>query len=173
MLNKLIGVALIIAAFVVEISWIALCFGSVIVGIVLLIFAPGILLAPFNILFALGLAFLAKGSLSDSDYYSYRSYGGYGSYSQSGSGYDSYSRQREAPSYDSGYSQMKRYYDVLGCSMDDDFETIRRAYKDLSRKYHPDAIEGKGLSREFVELATQKMQEINEAYAKIKEERGR
>jgi DnaJ like chaperone protein len=173
MLNKIIGVALIIAAFAVEISWIALCFGSVIVGVVLLIFAPGILLAPFNILFALGLAFLAKGSLSDSDYYSYRSYGGYSSYGQGGSGYDSYSRQREAHTFTSGYSDMKRYYDILGCSMDDDFETIRRAYRDLSRQYHPDAIAGKGLSQEFVELATQKMQEINEAYAKIREARGR
>jgi DnaJ-domain-containing protein 1 len=29
------------------------------------------------------------------------------------------------------------------------------------------------LARKFVELATQKMQEINEAYAKIREARGR
>jgi DnaJ like chaperone protein len=57
--------------------------------------------------------------------------------------------------------------------MDDDFETIRNAYRKLSREYHPDAIAGKGLGPEFVELATRKMQEINEAYEKIKEARGR
>ena len=86
MLNKLIGVALIIAAFAVEVSWLAFCFGSVLIGILLLLFAPGILLAPFNILLTLGLAFLAKGTIRESEYgsYSYRSYnhgaggGGYG-----------------------------------------------------------------------------------------------
>ena len=169
MLNKLIGVALIIAAFATEISWLAFCFGSVLIGVLLLLFAPGILLAPFNILFALGLAFLAKGTIRESGYGSYRyrySYrrgreeGGYG-----------YGRQ-EPPAYAARESDMKRYYDLLGCSESDDFETIKKAYKNLSRKFHPDAVEGKGLGEEFVRFATQRMQEINEAYHKIKEQRG-
>ena len=57
MLKKTIGIALIAAAFVVEFLWLGLAFGSIIVGLVLLIFAPGILLAPFSILMGLGLAF--------------------------------------------------------------------------------------------------------------------
>ena len=171
MFYKLIGIALIIAAFVVEISWIALCFGSVIVGIVLLIFAPGILIVPFNILFGLGLAFFAKGSLSGFDSHSYKSHEyryGYRNGSHDDSSYRQDSTIHREP--DAG---MQHYYDILGCSMDDDFETIRNAYRKLSREYHPDAIAGKGLGPDFVELATRKMQEINEAYEKIKEARGR
>ena len=170
MLNKLIGVALIIAAFAVEISWLAFCFGSVLIGILLLLFAPGILLAPFNILLTLGLAFLAKGTIRESEYgsYSYRSY----NRSAGGGGY-SYDRYDEPPAYTTYDTGLKKYYDVLGCSESDDFATIKKAYKDLSRKFHPDAVEGKGLSEEFVVFATQRMQEINEAYQKIKESRGR
>ena len=59
MFKKLIGIALIIAAFVVEAMWLGAAFGSVVVGVVLLIFAPAILLLPFNVLFAMGVAFLA------------------------------------------------------------------------------------------------------------------
>ena len=170
MLNKLIGVVLIVAAFAVEISWLAFCFGSVLIGILLLIFAPAILFAPFNILFTLGLAFLARGSLGETEFrsYSYR-------YDDRSTDYDSYYNEgyrQEPPAYSTYDTGMKKYYDVLGCSQSDDFDTIKKAYKDLSRKFHPDAVEGKGLSDEFVTFATERMQEINEAYHKIKEARG-
>ena len=171
MLNKIIGTILIIAAFVVEASWLGVCFGSVIVGIVLLIFAPGILFAPFNILFTMGLAFFARDSISNANDYSY-SYRSYSSDRSSGGySYYSYGQQNSTPfdSYDTG---MKKYYDTLGCKPDDDFETVKKAYRKLSREFHPDSIEGKGLGDEFVEYATRRMQEINEAYAKIKEARG-
>ncbi len=59
MFKKLIGIALIIAAFVVEAMWLGVTFGTVIVGIVLLIFAPEILFLPFSLLFAMGIAFLS------------------------------------------------------------------------------------------------------------------
>jgi len=67
------GIACIIAGFfiwcvsvVALISWLAFCFGSVIVGILLLIFAPYILLAPLAIgtpgtaLFVVGMGKLAN-----------------------------------------------------------------------------------------------------------------
>jgi len=169
MLNKLIGIALIIAAVAVEISWLAFCFGSVLIGILLLLFAPGILLAPFNILLTLGLAFLAKGTIGESGYSSYR----YHSYNGDAGGGYGYDRYEESPSYTTYDTGLKKYYDLLGCSESDDFATIKKAYKDLSKKFHPDAVEGKGLSEEFVVFATQRMQEINEAYHKIKESRGK
>jgi len=56
----LIGSALIIGGVLVEITWLGICFGTVILGIVLLFFAPDILLAPFTIGVGLGMAFLAS-----------------------------------------------------------------------------------------------------------------
>lgn len=56
----LIGSAIIVGAIAVEIAWLGLCFGTVIVGIVLLIFAPHILIAPFSIGMIGGLALIAS-----------------------------------------------------------------------------------------------------------------
>lgn len=56
----IIGAAIIIGGIVVEVSWLALCFGTVIIGIVLLIFAPEILFLPFSFGLAIGGAFIAS-----------------------------------------------------------------------------------------------------------------
>ncbi len=56
-----LGLGAIIAAFLVEAAWLGLCFGSVIVGIVLLIFASHLLFAPFILLYGGGLTLLAAG----------------------------------------------------------------------------------------------------------------
>ena len=47
LLYWIVGVSLIIGGVVLEIAWLGICFGSVVIGILLLIFAPGVLLAPF------------------------------------------------------------------------------------------------------------------------------
>ena len=154
MFNKLIGIGLIISAFVVEAMWLGACFGTVVVGIVLLLFAPAILLLPFNVLFAMGVGFLAYDKGQGSNYESYNYH-------------DTDTEQEEY----SNVNPLEKYYDVLGCDSSDDFETIKKAYKDLSKQYHPDAVEGKGLGESFVSFATQKMQEINEAYQVIKKQR--
>ena len=54
----LIGSGIIIGTIALEIVWLGLCFGTVIVGVVLLIFAPEILVMPFTIGMALGLALI-------------------------------------------------------------------------------------------------------------------
>jgi len=38
-------------------------------------------------------------------------------------------------------------------------------------KYHPDKFVGQDLDKEFIDLATKKFQEIQEAYDKIRKER--
>lgn len=54
---------------------------------------------------------------------------------------------------------LKRdYYEVLGINRDADEATIKRAYRSLAMKYHPDRNPG---DRQAIE----KMKEINEAYA--------
>ncbi|MDR2635394.1 MAG: hypothetical protein LBC08_01040 [Campylobacteraceae bacterium] len=45
----IIGIALIIFGICLEISWLGICFGSIILGIVLLLFAPHVLLLPLAI----------------------------------------------------------------------------------------------------------------------------
>ena len=52
-------------------------------------------------------------------------------------------------------------YQVLGVSPDASDEEIKRAYRKLAKKYHPDANPGD-------EYAAKKMQEVNDAYDRIK-----
>jgi hypothetical protein len=157
MFNKLIGVTLIISAFIIEGMWLSFTFGTVVVGILLLIFAPAILLAPFNILFAMGMAFVVQADVQNNHYRSYQ---------------HTYEEETN-DSYDSEptFSRLGQYYEILGCNEEDDFETIKKAYKKLSKKFHPDAVQSKGLDAEFVSFATKRMQEINEAYVYIKKTR--
>ncbi len=62
---------------------------------------------------------------------------------------------------------MKDPYVILGVSRDASDDEIKRAYRELARKYHPDNYTGNALE----DLAQEKMQEINEAYDAIQEER--
>ena len=51
-------------------------------------------------------------------------------------------------------------YEVLGISENASEEEIKKAYKELVKKYHPDKYQDNPLS----ELAEEKLQEVNEAY---------
>jgi len=56
----LIGASLSIGAILVDTTWLSICFATIILRIVLLIFVPEILLAPFSIGLATSLAFIAS-----------------------------------------------------------------------------------------------------------------
>jgi len=58
------------------------------------------------------------------------------------------------------------YYAVLGLEPGADMETIRKAYRTLSMKYHPDKVVH--LGEEFRRVAEEKMKEINVAYEYFK-----
>jgi len=63
-------------------------------------------------------------------------------------------------------------YKVLGVSKSDDMDTIKKAYRKLVRQYHPDIIKSQNKGEEYMKEATQKTQEINQAYEMIKKARG-
>ncbi|MDO4174300.1 MAG: DnaJ domain-containing protein [Eubacteriales bacterium] len=58
-------------------------------------------------------------------------------------------------------------YKVLGVSPSDSDDDIKRAYRDLARKYHPDNY----VNNPLADLAKEKMQEINDAYDTIMRQR--
>ena len=59
-------------------------------------------------------------------------------------------------------------YKILGVSSDASDEEIKRAYRELARKYHPDNYQA---DNPLADLATEKMKEINEAYDTIRAQR--
>ena len=54
------------------------------------------------------------------------------------------------------------YRQILGVTTGDDPATIKRKYKELLAKYHPDKVQHLGI--EFQEMAERKTQAIMEAY---------
>lgn len=62
---------------------------------------------------------------------------------------------------------MKNPYTVLGVSPHASMDEIRKAYRDLAKKYHPDKHTDNPLSG----LAEEKFKEVNEAYDAILKER--
>jgi DnaJ-class molecular chaperone len=62
------------------------------------------------------------------------------------------------------YSSTKDYYSILGVSEGASREEIRRAFRKLAMKYHPD----RNLGNEH--WAGEKFKEINEAYAVLGDE---
>ena len=58
-------------------------------------------------------------------------------------------------------------YEVLGVSRNASIDEIKRAYKELSRKYHPDSYVGNPLSS----LAEEKFKQVQEAYDAIMKEK--
>jgi len=74
--------------------------------------------------------------------------------------------QNATPKY-----SLEDAYKLLGVSAKDDMSTIKKAYRKLVRQYHPDIIKSQGKSEAYIKEATEKTQEINQAYEMIKKAR--
>lgn len=72
----------------------------------------------------------------------------------------------------SGGDSLSSAYALLGASAADDAETLKRKYRELAKKNHPDALRAQGLPEEMVGKATERMSRINAAWTAIKEARG-
>ncbi|WP_149707349.1 TerB family tellurite resistance protein [Campylobacter concisus] len=68
--------------------------------------------------------------------------------------------------------QEKDAFEILGLSKNASLEEVKARYKELVRQYHPDILMGRGESKEVIERSTKKLQEINEAYGRLKEKFG-
>ena len=61
----------------------------------------------------------------------------------------------------------KNPYDVLGIPQSASDDEVKKAYRDLTRKYHPDA----NVNNPLADLAEEKFKEVQEAYDVIMKER--
>ena len=61
----------------------------------------------------------------------------------------------------------KNPYDVLGVPQNASDEEVKKAYRELTRKYHPDA----NVNNPLADLAEEKFKEVQEAYDEIMKER--
>ncbi len=154
-MKKVLGLALIALGVFLEVMWLGVCFGTIIIGIILLIFAPGILFFPFNFFLVLGLSIMKGIPVNQSSQFRYR---------QS-------SRQSNTNS-NYTYTQpnsLDKYYKVLESKSSDSFDVIKANYRRLIKEYHYDSIASKDLPQEMVKFAEEKTKELNEAYGAIKE----
>jgi DnaJ like chaperone protein len=63
---------------------------------------------------------------------------------------------------------LEKAYQTLGLQKGVDFATVKKEYRKLVRKNHPDILMGQGKEQSIIDQATEKLQEINEAYEIIK-----
>ncbi len=74
------------------------------------------------------------------------------------------SQQRKS----SSSMELEEAYKLLGLNQDASAEQIKKAYRNLVRKTHPDILLGQNADKQSIEDATKKLQNINEAYELIK-----
>ncbi len=83
-----------------------------------------------------------------------------------GSGYSRSYSGTQPPKHS---ASLKDPYKVLGITSDATDDEVKRAYRRMAMKYHPDRVAG--MSEELQRNAAEQMKEINSAYEAIKQQR--
>ena len=99
-------------------------------------------------------------------------HGGFGSGGSGTGGWGSgagASGQRRAPS---DQMRLADAYGLLGLSDDAGKADVKRAYRRMMSQHHPDKLASRGLPDEMIRMATDKTQNIQKAYERIKDSRG-
>ncbi len=82
-----------------------------------------------------------------------------------------YARHGDTQSAAQRANSLKDAYKILGISESAGNDEIKKAYRKLMNQHHPDKLVSKGLPEEMMKLATEKTQEIKQAYEQIVESR--
>jgi len=77
-----------------------------------------------------------------------------------------YQQQGQPPA-----TRLQEAYDILGVEKSASDAEIKKAYRRLMNQHHPDKLVAKGLPEEMMKIATEKTQEIKQAYEHIKQSR--
>lgn len=157
-MKTILGVAIIAFGIFLEILWLSVCFGTVIIGILLLIFAPGILFFPFNFFLTIGLIVMGKKPKLNSSNFRYEKH----YYNQNNN--HNYNNQNASSS-----DNLDKYYEVLESNKNDSFDVIKNNYRRLIKEYHYDSIASKNLPPDMIKFAEEKTKSLNEAYSIIKD----
>ena len=82
---------------------------------------------------------------------------------------------------EAGFARIRAYhlgpnladpYTIMGLEPDADEGAVKQTWRALIRENHPDRAIARGLPQEFVDLATEKLATINDAYDRICRQRG-
>ncbi len=63
-------------------------------------------------------------------------------------------------------------YAILGVEYEASDDEVKSTYRQLIRENHPDRAIAQGLPQEFIDVANEKLKTINDAYERIKSQRG-
>jgi len=155
-MKKFLGFAIIGLGIFFEILWLGVCFGTVIVGILILFFAPRILFFPFNFFLVIGLAMIGNVKFQNRANFRYQSYSG---------------GHQAPPNFAQSQNTLAKFYKTLESQPTDSMDVIKKNYRRLVKEYHYDSIASKDLPADMLKFAQEKTQSLNEAYNVIKEAR--
>ena len=157
-MKTIAGLLIIAVGIIIEVMWLGLCFGTVIIGVILLIFAPTILFFPFSFFLFLGLSIMNPKKFTKSYSYSFK--------------YKNYNNQKNKQRIHSqNMFDIDEHYKILESTKNDSLDVIKKRYRNLMKKYHYDSILSKKLSRKEIEFAEDKTRKLNEAYSLIKKDK--
>ncbi len=75
------------------------------------------------------------------------------------------------PQTEQHWTALDPHYAILGAKASDGLDVVKKKFRELAMKWHPDKVAAKGLSAEAMRHAKEKFQKINEAYERISESR--
>jgi DnaJ like chaperone protein len=77
-------------------------------------------------------------------------------------------QRKVSPEQEALHNQLK----ILGCKPGDTNDKIKRNYRELVAKFHPDKIQSKELPEDFIDFAKTRFTEVRKAYEEVKKIKG-